>query len=162
METQRMIVWLATIHVWDFMSSGGRVKCEICEEPIKMSNYFIAIMLCRLLVLLTCHVQVKRQIFIFQCPISSGHEAAFAAFLCCLCKVGALRVDDQLAIVFKVFNRWAHVDHHFLLQPWEWSVWQRGCAVARKFCGLIPDWAAASLCVLSQHVPPVAQNFCSL
>ena len=37
--------------------------------------------------------------------ISSGHEAAFAAFLCCLCKVGALRVDDQLAIVFKIFNR---------------------------------------------------------
>lgn len=37
--------------------------------------------------------------------IFSGHEAAFAAFLCCLCKVGALRVDDQLAIVLKVFNR---------------------------------------------------------
>ncbi|XP_040013101.1 serine/threonine-protein phosphatase 2A activator isoform X4 [Xiphias gladius] len=36
----------------------------------------------------------------------TGHEAAFAAFLCCLCKVGALRVDDQLAIVFKVFNRY--------------------------------------------------------
>ncbi|KAI4797649.1 hypothetical protein KUCAC02_024942 [Chaenocephalus aceratus] len=33
------------------------------------------------------------------------HEAAFAAFLCCLCKVGALKVDDQLAIVFLVFNR---------------------------------------------------------
>lgn len=38
--------------------------------------------------------------------IFSGHEAAFAAFLCCLCKVEALRVDDQLAIVLKVFNRW--------------------------------------------------------
>uniref|UniRef100_A0A8C3ARL3 Serine/threonine-protein phosphatase 2A activator n=1 Tax=Cyclopterus lumpus TaxID=8103 RepID=A0A8C3ARL3_CYCLU len=37
------------------------------------------------------------------------HEAAFAAFLCCLCKVGALRVDDQLAIVFKVFNRYLAV-----------------------------------------------------
>lgn len=36
----------------------------------------------------------------------TGHEAAFAAFLCCLCKVGALRVDDQLAIVLKVFNRY--------------------------------------------------------
>ncbi|XP_010773459.1 serine/threonine-protein phosphatase 2A activator-like [Notothenia coriiceps] len=35
----------------------------------------------------------------------TGHEAAFAAFLCCLCKVGALKVDDQLAIVFLVFNR---------------------------------------------------------
>lgn len=34
-----------------------------------------------------------------------GHEAAFAAFLCCLCKIGVLRVDDQMAIVFKVFNR---------------------------------------------------------
>lgn len=35
----------------------------------------------------------------------AGHEAAFAAFLCCLCKVGVLRVDDQLAIIFKVFDR---------------------------------------------------------
>ncbi|KAJ8261066.1 hypothetical protein COCON_G00167890 [Conger conger] len=34
----------------------------------------------------------------------TGHEAAFAAFLCCLCKIGALRVEDQLAIVFKVFR----------------------------------------------------------
>ena len=34
-----------------------------------------------------------------------GHEAAFAAFLCCLCKIGVLRVEDQIAIVFKVFNR---------------------------------------------------------
>ncbi|PKU33306.1 serine threonine-protein phosphatase 2a activator [Limosa lapponica baueri] len=34
----------------------------------------------------------------------TGHEAAFAAFLCCLCKIGVLRVDDQMAIVFKVFN----------------------------------------------------------
>uniref|UniRef100_A0A3P9JD76 Serine/threonine-protein phosphatase 2A activator n=1 Tax=Oryzias latipes TaxID=8090 RepID=A0A3P9JD76_ORYLA len=39
----------------------------------------------------------------------TGHEAAFAAFLCCLCKVGALRVDDQLAIVFKVFDRYLSV-----------------------------------------------------
>ncbi|KAK1883927.1 Serine/threonine-protein phosphatase 2A activator [Dissostichus eleginoides] len=37
------------------------------------------------------------------------HEAAFAAFLCCLCKVGALKVDDQLAIVFLVFNRYLEV-----------------------------------------------------
>ncbi|MBN3272212.1 PTPA phosphatase, partial [Polyodon spathula] len=36
----------------------------------------------------------------------TGHEAAFAAFLCCLCKIGVLRVDDQLAIVFKVFDRY--------------------------------------------------------
>ncbi|XP_078128396.1 serine/threonine-protein phosphatase 2A activator isoform X2 [Sander vitreus] len=39
----------------------------------------------------------------------TGHEAAFAAFLCCLCKVGALRVDDQLAIVFQVFNKYLAV-----------------------------------------------------
>ncbi|XP_029503358.1 serine/threonine-protein phosphatase 2A activator [Oncorhynchus nerka] len=36
----------------------------------------------------------------------TGHEAAFAIFLCCLCKIGALRVDDQLAIIFKVFDRY--------------------------------------------------------
>ncbi|XP_076868050.1 serine/threonine-protein phosphatase 2A activator isoform X2 [Brachyhypopomus gauderio] len=36
----------------------------------------------------------------------TGHEAAFAAFLCCLCKVGALRMEDQLAIIFKVFDRY--------------------------------------------------------
>uniref|UniRef100_A0A8C4X8Y1 Serine/threonine-protein phosphatase 2A activator n=1 Tax=Erpetoichthys calabaricus TaxID=27687 RepID=A0A8C4X8Y1_ERPCA len=39
----------------------------------------------------------------------TGHEAAFAAFLCCLCKIGVLRVDDQLSIVFKVFNRYLQV-----------------------------------------------------
>ncbi|XP_026777692.2 serine/threonine-protein phosphatase 2A activator isoform X1 [Pangasianodon hypophthalmus] len=39
----------------------------------------------------------------------TGHEAAFAAFLCCLCKIGALRVEDQLAIIFKVFDRYLHV-----------------------------------------------------
>ncbi|KAF7217662.1 serine/threonine-protein phosphatase 2A activator isoform X2 [Nothobranchius furzeri] len=39
----------------------------------------------------------------------TGHEAAFAAFLCCLCKVGALRAEDQLAIVFKVFDRYLQV-----------------------------------------------------
>ncbi|XP_061732760.1 serine/threonine-protein phosphatase 2A activator [Nerophis ophidion] len=39
----------------------------------------------------------------------TGHEAAFASFLCCLCKVGSLKVDDQLAIVFKVFNRYLSV-----------------------------------------------------
>uniref|UniRef100_A0A4W4GC29 Serine/threonine-protein phosphatase 2A activator n=1 Tax=Electrophorus electricus TaxID=8005 RepID=A0A4W4GC29_ELEEL len=39
----------------------------------------------------------------------TGHEAAFAAFLCCLCKVGALRVEDQLAIIFKVFDRYLQV-----------------------------------------------------
>jgi len=37
--------------------------------------------------------------------LCAGHEAAFAAFLCCLCKVGALRMEDQLAIVFKVFDK---------------------------------------------------------
>ncbi|XP_040600976.1 serine/threonine-protein phosphatase 2A activator isoform X2 [Mesocricetus auratus] len=39
----------------------------------------------------------------------TGHEAAFAAFLCCLCKIGVLRVDDQVAIVFKVFDRYLEV-----------------------------------------------------
>ncbi|CAI5797332.1 serine/threonine-protein phosphatase 2A activator [Podarcis lilfordi] len=39
----------------------------------------------------------------------TGHEAAFVAFLCCLCKIGVLRVDDQLAIVFKVFSRYLEV-----------------------------------------------------
>ncbi|KAK7895818.1 hypothetical protein WMY93_021143 [Mugilogobius chulae] len=39
----------------------------------------------------------------------TGHEAAFAAFLCCLCKVGALQVDDRLAMVFKVFDRYLQV-----------------------------------------------------
>lgn len=37
--------------------------------------------------------------------LCTGHEAGFAAFLCCLCKVGALRIEDQLAIVFKVFEK---------------------------------------------------------
>uniref|UniRef100_A0A6Q2XCV2 Serine/threonine-protein phosphatase 2A activator n=1 Tax=Esox lucius TaxID=8010 RepID=A0A6Q2XCV2_ESOLU len=39
----------------------------------------------------------------------TGHEAAFAIFLCCLCKIGALTVDDQLAIIFKVFDRYLEV-----------------------------------------------------
>lgn len=37
--------------------------------------------------------------------VRAGHEAAFAAFLCCLCKVAALHPDDQLGIVFKVFDK---------------------------------------------------------
>lgn len=37
--------------------------------------------------------------------VSAGHEAAFAVFLCCLCKIGALGTEDQLAMVFKVFTR---------------------------------------------------------
>lgn len=40
----------------------------------------------------------------------TGHEAAFAAFLCCLCKIGVLRVDDQLAIIFQVFDRFVFGD----------------------------------------------------
>ncbi|XP_069093151.1 serine/threonine-protein phosphatase 2A activator isoform X3 [Pleurodeles waltl] len=39
----------------------------------------------------------------------TGHEAAFAAFLCCLCKIGVLKADDQLAIVFRLFNRYLEV-----------------------------------------------------
>ncbi|XP_036823113.1 serine/threonine-protein phosphatase 2A activator-like [Oncorhynchus mykiss] len=35
----------------------------------------------------------------------TGHKAALAVFFCCLCKIRALRVDDQLAIIFKVFGR---------------------------------------------------------
>ncbi|XP_046901736.1 serine/threonine-protein phosphatase 2A activator [Hypomesus transpacificus] len=51
----------------------------------------------------------------------TGHEAAFATFLCCLCKIGALRVDDQLAIVFKVFERYLAVmrklQHYYRMEP---------------------------------------------
>uniref|UniRef100_A0A4W3IVV2 Serine/threonine-protein phosphatase 2A activator n=1 Tax=Callorhinchus milii TaxID=7868 RepID=A0A4W3IVV2_CALMI len=39
----------------------------------------------------------------------TGHEAAFASFLCCLCKIGVLKVEDQLAIVFQVFDRYLQV-----------------------------------------------------
>ncbi|XP_072344969.1 serine/threonine-protein phosphatase 2A activator isoform X2 [Scyliorhinus torazame] len=39
----------------------------------------------------------------------TGHEAAFAAFLCCLCKIGVLKEDDQLAIVFCIFDRYLQV-----------------------------------------------------
>uniref|UniRef100_UPI00398F2277 serine/threonine-protein phosphatase 2A activator n=1 Tax=Pristiophorus japonicus TaxID=55135 RepID=UPI00398F2277 len=39
----------------------------------------------------------------------TGHEAAFAAFLCCLCKIGVLKADDQLAIVFCIFDRYLQV-----------------------------------------------------
>ncbi|XP_043576563.1 serine/threonine-protein phosphatase 2A activator [Chiloscyllium plagiosum] len=39
----------------------------------------------------------------------TGHEAAFAAFLCCLCKIGVLQVDDQLAIVLCIFDRYLQV-----------------------------------------------------
>ncbi|XP_069604270.1 serine/threonine-protein phosphatase 2A activator [Ranitomeya imitator] len=39
----------------------------------------------------------------------TGHEAAFAAFLFCLCKISVLQADDQLAIVFKVFDRYLEV-----------------------------------------------------
>ncbi|XP_061417509.1 serine/threonine-protein phosphatase 2A activator isoform X2 [Lethenteron reissneri] len=36
----------------------------------------------------------------------TGHEVAFASFLCCLCKIGFLNAHDQAAIVFKVFERY--------------------------------------------------------
>ncbi|XP_072311285.1 serine/threonine-protein phosphatase 2A activator-like [Eucyclogobius newberryi] len=39
----------------------------------------------------------------------TGHEEAFTEFLCCLCKVGALEVEDRLAMVFKVFDRYLQV-----------------------------------------------------
>ncbi|KAK6196227.1 hypothetical protein SNE40_001492 [Patella caerulea] len=36
----------------------------------------------------------------------SGHEMAFAAFLCCLFKVGVLKPDDFIATVLKIFERY--------------------------------------------------------
>ena len=36
----------------------------------------------------------------------TGHEASFAAFLCCLYKIRVLSPPDQLAIVNKVFNKY--------------------------------------------------------
>lgn len=36
----------------------------------------------------------------------TGHELAFVAFLCCLCKIGALIEDDCTAICLKVFDRY--------------------------------------------------------
>lgn len=52
-----------------------------------------------------CYFYILTRIF-------AGHEAAFAAFLCCLCKIGVLGTEDQLAMVFKVFTRWAPVFQH--------------------------------------------------
>ncbi|XP_029622546.1 serine/threonine-protein phosphatase 2A activator-like [Salmo trutta] len=36
--------------------------------------------------------------------VLSHHKAAFVVFFCCLCKITTLKVDDQLAIIFKVFD----------------------------------------------------------
>lgn len=55
---------------------------------------FLFLMLCKL----SSRVYGRTNVF-------AGHEAAFAAFLCCVCKIGALGTEDQLAMVFKVFTR---------------------------------------------------------
>lgn len=52
-------------------------------------------------------LKITAKILLKWTRIISGHEAAFAAFLCCLCKIGVLGTEDQLAMVFKVFTRWA-------------------------------------------------------
>lgn len=36
----------------------------------------------------------------------TGHELAFVAFLCCLCKLGALTPEDYLAVGLKVMDRY--------------------------------------------------------
>ena len=39
----------------------------------------------------------------------TGHEASFAAFLCCLYKMRVLSPQDQVAIVNKVFDKYLHI-----------------------------------------------------
>jgi serine/threonine-protein phosphatase 2A activator len=36
----------------------------------------------------------------------TGHEMAFAAFLCCLYKIGALKEEDAVATVNRLFARY--------------------------------------------------------
>uniref|UniRef100_T1IJQ0 Serine/threonine-protein phosphatase 2A activator n=1 Tax=Strigamia maritima TaxID=126957 RepID=T1IJQ0_STRMM len=36
----------------------------------------------------------------------TGHEMAFVMFLCCLYKINAFSIEDSLAVVFKIFNRY--------------------------------------------------------
>ncbi|KAF7990116.1 hypothetical protein HCN44_009105 [Aphidius gifuensis] len=36
----------------------------------------------------------------------TGHEMAFIMFLCCMFKIGAYKLDDQIAVVTKVFNQY--------------------------------------------------------
>jgi len=51
----------------------------------------------------------------------TGHELSFVAFLCCLCKIGALVEDDYPAIVLKVFDRYLNlmrlVQHTYRMEP---------------------------------------------
>uniref|UniRef100_A0A1B6C8Y1 Serine/threonine-protein phosphatase 2A activator n=1 Tax=Clastoptera arizonana TaxID=38151 RepID=A0A1B6C8Y1_9HEMI len=39
----------------------------------------------------------------------TGHEMSFCMFLCCLFKIGAFLITDQVAVVCKVFNRYLHL-----------------------------------------------------
>ncbi|CAG5131303.1 unnamed protein product [Candidula unifasciata] len=39
----------------------------------------------------------------------TGHELAFVAFLCCLCKLGVLREEDYVAVVLKLFERYLYL-----------------------------------------------------
>lgn len=39
----------------------------------------------------------------------TGHELAFVAFLCCLCKIGALGEEDYTALGLKVFDKYLQV-----------------------------------------------------
>lgn len=36
----------------------------------------------------------------------TGHELAFVMFLCCIFKIGALKQEDSVAVVTKIFNRY--------------------------------------------------------
>lgn len=39
----------------------------------------------------------------------TGHEAAFACFICCLFKIRLLKPDDKIAVVFKIFQKYLQV-----------------------------------------------------
>ncbi|XP_076454566.1 serine/threonine-protein phosphatase 2A activator-like [Babylonia areolata] len=42
----------------------------------------------------------------------TGHELAFVAFLCCLCKIGAMGEEDYTAIGLKIFDKYLQVARH--------------------------------------------------
>ncbi|XP_072935676.1 serine/threonine-protein phosphatase 2A activator-like [Epargyreus clarus] len=39
----------------------------------------------------------------------TGHEMAFIMFLCCLYKIGSLQIDDNIATVFLIFNKYLSI-----------------------------------------------------